>query len=878
MQKRNALVYSVFVLLLTPAFSYAGSVINRATGNVNWNTASTWIQGRTGTTTFTNGSINVTGTGTAFTTELQVGDVLMLQGSPATVRGTVATILSNTSLRLAAGASGSGSGTYGRQAVPSSADDVTIGNPLLASTTTVTLNTAAATVNSLILAAGSRSNVLVHSGTNSLTVTGGVTVAQPTNNNRTNEWRINGGTGLVGGSLSVGGTNTTTTRISRVTITTGLLDVTGNLTFNSPAAVPGVAVVNLSGGAGQLRIGGNLTLTSGSGTLTPGTTSTVVFDGSGSQAISGGSAITFNHFTVNKSAGTATPGSNLTVGGNLTVTAGTFSLGAFTANRTTAGGTLSVGAGATLGIGGTNGFPSNYSTVSLNLSSTVVYDGAAQSIAALTYGNLTLGGTGVKSLPASSLSLGGNLLVTGSASATAQGALTVAGNFTIDAGASFNAAAFTHQIRGNWSNGGTFTPSGGTMVMNGAAPQSMSGSVFNNLTINNASDVTMLTDETVNGTLSIVSGRLLTGGNTVHLGSSATLAESPGATVLGMVTTTRTVSSTSGTETFGGIGAAITLHGTAPGNTTVTRTTGTAATGNGNNSILRAFDIDPLVNGGLFADLSFRYDYTELNGQSASTLGLFKSADNGSTWHSKAGVSDTAAKTVTVYGLDGFSDWTAADAAHSLGAPASPAVTGITPSTKNMGDGAFILTVDGTEFVGGLSVVRFAGSDRPTSYVNEHQLTASISAADLVLPGFFEITVYTAGAGSSNPETLTVTPDTMTISASASQGGSISPSGAVGVVYGTNQSFSVTPDTGYHVDSVVVDGVNLGAVASHDFNNVTVNHTIDAYFSIDVFTVTATASAGGSISPSGVVNVNYGANQSFSISPEPRLPHRQRGG
>ncbi len=109
--------------------------------------------------------------------------------------------------------------------------------------------------------------------------------------------------------------------------------------------------------------------------------------------------------------------------------------------------------------------------------------------------------------------------------------------------------------------------------------------------------------------------------------------------------------------------------------------------------------------------------------------------------------------------------------------------------------------------------------------------------------------------------------DVFTVTATASAGGSISPSGAVNVNYGANQSFSVSPNTGYHIDSVVVDGVNLGAVASHDFNNVTANHTIDAYFSIDVFTVTATASAGGSISPSGAVNVNYGADQSFSVSP-----------
>src|SRR6185503_16369166 len=109
--------------------------------------------------------------------------------------------------------------------------------------------------------------------------------------------------------------------------------------------------------------------------------------------------------------------------------------------------------------------------------------------------------------------------------------------------------------------------------------------------------------------------------------------------------------------------------------------------------------------------------------------------------------------------------------------------------------------------------------------------------------------------------------DVLTVTATASAGGSISPSGAVSVNYGANQSFTVTPNTGYHIDSVVVDGANLGAVAGHDFTNVTANHTIDAYFSIDVFTVTATAGANGSISPSGAVSVNYGANQSFTVTP-----------
>src|SRR6185503_6532815 len=98
-------------------------------------------------------------------------------------------------------------------------------------------------------------------------------------------------------------------------------------------------------------------------------------------------------------------------------------------------------------------------------------------------------------------------------------------------------------------------------------------------------------------------------------------------------------------------------------------------------------------------------------------------------------------------------------------------------------------------------------------------------------------------------------------------GGTITPSGAVSVNHGANQSFTIAPSTGFHIDSVVVDGSNQGAVTNHSFTNVTANHTIAAFFSINVYTITASASAGGSITPSGAVSVNHGANQSFTIAP-----------
>jgi hypothetical protein len=108
---------------------------------------------------------------------------------------------------------------------------------------------------------------------------------------------------------------------------------------------------------------------------------------------------------------------------------------------------------------------------------------------------------------------------------------------------------------------------------------------------------------------------------------------------------------------------------------------------------------------------------------------------------------------------------------------------------------------------------------------------------------------------------------TLTITASAGPNGSISPSGGVGVNYGANQTFTITPNTGYRVADVLVDGASVGAVSSYTFSNVTANHTISASFTVLTYTITASAGGNGGISPSGGVAVNYGANQTFTITP-----------
>ena len=69
-----------------------------------------------------------------------------------------------------------------------------------------------------------------------------------------------------------------------------------------------------------------------------------------------------------------------------------------------------------------------------------------------------------------------------------------------------------------------------------------------------------------------------------------------------------------------------------------------------------------------------------------------------------------------------------------------------------------------------------------------------------------------------------------TIKATAGAGGSISPSGDVSVREGRDQTFTITPDKGYAVANVKIDGKSIGAVKSYTFENVSRTHTIEVIF------------------------------------------------
>jgi DNA-directed RNA polymerase subunit RPC12/RpoP len=70
----------------------------------------------------------------------------------------------------------------------------------------------------------------------------------------------------------------------------------------------------------------------------------------------------------------------------------------------------------------------------------------------------------------------------------------------------------------------------------------------------------------------------------------------------------------------------------------------------------------------------------------------------------------------------------------------------------------------------------------------------------------------------------------ITITATAGENGTISPSGSVILTNGSSQVFTFTPDSGYDIKDVLVDGVSVGNVTSYTFDNVTSNHTINVTF------------------------------------------------
>lgn len=111
-------------------------------------------------------------------------------------------------------------------------------------------------------------------------------------------------------------------------------------------------------------------------------------------------------------------------------------------------------------------------------------------------------------------------------------------------------------------------------------------------------------------------------------------------------------------------------------------------------------------------------------------------------------------------------------------------------------------------------------------------------------------------------------PASYTISATTGAHGSISPAGDISVAAGSNRIFNMTPDSGYRIAGVQVDGHAQGSLSTYTFHNITANHSIHVDYTLDTLNIAASSGAHGSISPSGNVAVPRGNDQTFTITPD----------
>ncbi|PWJ42193.1 BspA family leucine-rich repeat surface protein [Sediminitomix flava] len=105
---------------------------------------------------------------------------------------------------------------------------------------------------------------------------------------------------------------------------------------------------------------------------------------------------------------------------------------------------------------------------------------------------------------------------------------------------------------------------------------------------------------------------------------------------------------------------------------------------------------------------------------------------------------------------------------------------------------------------------------------------------------------------------------TFDITVTQADNGVISPSTAT-VDYDSSQVFTITPNEGYEITDVQVDGESVGIVSEYTFENVSEEHTITASYALKTFDITVTQGENGMISPS-TTTVNYGSNQTFVIT------------
>ena len=243
---------------------------------------------------------------------------------------------------------------------------------------------------SLTILGGNKPCKLSISGTNSLNISGTITIESGTSNNA--HKIIDVATGSMSCS-SITMTNTgDNNRYSRVTISTGTVTVSGNISmFASSPSFPLRNQIYFTG-AGTLNVGGSIS----GGDIVSSIGSTVNYNGSvNAQTVAINTDYIYYNLHLNNTSGATLQAAITTTNviGNIKVQSGSFDNSGFQIAGSS-GQTFSVENNAIFYVSGTTSFPSGFGTYSLGTASTVEYNGTgAQTIATQNYGNLIISGS-----------------------------------------------------------------------------------------------------------------------------------------------------------------------------------------------------------------------------------------------------------------------------------------------------------------------------------------------------------------------------------------------------------------------------------------------------------------------------------------------------
>lgn len=447
---------------------------------------------------------------------------------------------------------------------------------------------------------------------------------------------------------------------------TGTTTVSGDLTVTSGILTAGVfnTALNVNG---STIVTGTLSITSATGTKSfnniivnnGGTFDVIVVE---AFAVTGSIQ---NDGLLNSNTGVYTlSGAGKTISGvyavsipSATITGSYTNNGIFNVNTALAGtGSLTQGLNSVLNLGGTiaAGLAVNFS----GSANTVSYNGTsgAQTVRSLTYHHLVIDKSGQ--------------------TGTLGGAITVNGDLSILAGTlDVSATNYAVTVKGDYNiTAGTFNPRAGTVTFSSTtAPQTISGILsFRNITINNtAGDVSLSAPISIDGTLTLTSGKLITGGNSITFTSTATNpVETSNSRIIGTSVMASRAVGAGALPTF--LGVAIAAGADNIGNVTFTRVTGAAGiiSVGANSGIACNWDITVGTQPAAGRNVTFTWlsDLDNGNSFSAANLGEVWKKEAAPEWMrvgAAADVSGSNPRSISVT-TTSFSKWTVSSGSKPL--------------------------------------------------------------------------------------------------------------------------------------------------------------------------------------------------------------------